>query len=214
MAALCALVTLWAAADLPARSAWVYAFKPAATALLGAVVLVAPGAGVWARYARGIGAGLAASLGGDVFLMLPGDLFLAGLLAFLVAHVCYLIAFTAEVRFAERRWPFVAYGAVGAVVLALLWPSASPRAAVAVYSLALCAMAAQALVRWRVLGTPAAALAACGAAVFVVSDTLLALGRFRGPVANGGVWALATYYLAQTLIAVSVAWRQPGSRRL
>jgi uncharacterized membrane protein YhhN len=194
---------VWAAVDLPARNAWLYAFKPAATALLCGGVLSAARSGSSTRYAGAIAAGLAASLAGDAFLMLPSDLFLAGLLAFLIAHLCYLIAFTADVGLAERRLPFVVYAALGATLLAVLWRSASPRVAVVVYSSALCAMAAQALARWQVLRTPAAALAAAGAAVFVVSDSLLAMGRFRGPVPHGGVWVLATYYLAQTLIAIS-----------
>ena len=33
------------------------------------------------------------SLAGDVFLMLPRDAFVAGLAAFLVAHVCYVVGF-------------------------------------------------------------------------------------------------------------------------
>src|SRR3989441_7334022 len=42
-------------------------------------------------------AALAFSLLGDVFLMLPADLFLAGLAAFLVAHLAYIGAFAGPV---------------------------------------------------------------------------------------------------------------------
>ena len=188
-----------------------HTFKPAATALLVAVAILAARAGLSRRYAGAIAAGLGASLAGDVFLMLPGDLFLLGLLAFLVAHVCYLIAFTTGVRFAARPIPFLVYALITAGVLATLWRTASPRAAVVMYSLALCAMAAQAWVRWRVVATPAAALAAFGAAAFVVSDSLLAIDRFRGPLPSARLWVLGTYYLAQSLIAVSAALRaQPA----
>src|SRR5436853_39756 len=41
-------------------------------------------------------AALAFSLLGDVFLMLPAELFLAGLAAFLVAHLAYIGAATAR----------------------------------------------------------------------------------------------------------------------
>ena len=203
VAAFCALVAVWAVGDLPARSLLLYSFKPAATALLVAVALLGLRAGPSARYAGGVAAGLAASLVGDVLLMLPGDLFLPGLLAFLIVHLCYLTAFTTGVRLAARPLPFMAYGAVGAAVLAALWRSASPRVALVVYGLALCGMAAQAWVRWRVLGTAASRLGAFGAAVFVVSDGLLSIDRFRGPLSGAGVWVLATYYLAQSLIAAS-----------
>lgn len=137
--------------------------------------------------------------------MLPGDLFLQGLLAFMVAHVCYLIAFTTNARFAARPLPFLIFAAAGVSVLAVLWRSASPLGAVVVYSGALCAMAAQAWVRWRVVGSRAAALAAFGAAAFVVSDSLLAIDRFRGPLPSASLWVLGTYYLAQSLIAASAA---------
>src|SRR2546428_6059348 len=42
-------------------------------------------------------AALAFSLAGDVFLMLPAALFLAGLAAFLVAHLAYIGAFAGPV---------------------------------------------------------------------------------------------------------------------
>ena len=41
-------------------------------------------------------AGLLFSLVGDVSLMLPNERFIQGLVSFLVAHLCYIVAFTFE----------------------------------------------------------------------------------------------------------------------
>ena len=66
--------------------------------------------------------GLLASLIGDVLLMLPQDLFVAGLIAFLVAHIAYLVAFTDGVRFAARPATLALFLVVAGAILWLLWP--------------------------------------------------------------------------------------------
>jgi len=43
---------------------------------------------------------------GDVFLMLPSDRFVAGLVAFLMAHLCYIAAFGSEID-ALAWWPLI-----------------------------------------------------------------------------------------------------------
>ncbi|MGB3713941.1 MAG: lysoplasmalogenase family protein, partial [Candidatus Promineifilaceae bacterium] len=42
-----------------------------------------------------------------------------------------------------------------------------------------------------------------GAIFFVISDTALAFNRFNAPIAQASLIVLATYYLAQWLIALS-----------
>ncbi|KZC40720.1 MULTISPECIES: lysoplasmalogenase [Rhodanobacter] len=159
------------------------------------------------RYRRWILAGIAASLAGDVLLMLPGDLFVPGLVAFLVAHACFIAAFLADSRFAAPAWPLAACLAYGAANLALLWSAigASLRVPVIVYVAVLATMGGQAWARARTRRSDAAAqLAARGALVFILSDSVLAWGRFRGPVPLASLWVLAAYYLALWWIACSV----------
>lgn len=178
--------------------------KPLATALLFALAWRARPV-VSARYRRLVLAGIAASLAGDVCLMLPGDRFVPGLLAFLLAHGCFIAAFLGDSRSARPAWPLALCLAYGAANLALLWHAiAAPlRGPVLVYVLVLAAMGAQALARgWR--GDAAAGLAARGALAFMASDTLLAWDRFRGPLPLASLWVLATYYLALWWIARSV----------
>jgi len=66
-------------------------------------------------------------------------------------------------------------------------------------------MAGQAAGRWHALGGDAALSAAMGAALFVVSDSALAINRFRAPFRAERALTLGTYWTAQTLIALSVS---------
>lgn len=183
--------------------------KPLTTALIFALAWRARPA-VSGRYRRLVLTGIAASLAGDVCLMLPGDLFVPGLLCFLVAHGCFIAAFLGDSRFARPVWPLLACLAYGAANLALLWGAiAAPlRVPVLVYVAVLAAMGAQALAR-GLRGDAAAKLAARGALVFMLSDTLLAWDRFRGPLPLASLWVLATYYLALWWIARSVRRAMP-----
>ena len=47
-----------------------------------------------------------------------------------------------------------------------------------------------------------------GGALFMVSDTVLAVNRFALPLPAAGLWILATYWAAQWLIA---SWLRPTS---
>lgn len=188
-----------------------YLGKPLTTALVLLLALRAPPAGP-PRLRRGILAGLVLSWIGDVFLMLPGDYFVAGLVSFLLAHLCYVAAFSAGVRLGARPLPFVLYALVAVSMLAVLWPRlpAGLHVPVAVYVIVLALMASQAGARALVLATPAATLAAAGGGLFVLSDAALAFDRFHTPFAPAMAVVLATYWLAQVLIASSLWPRRPA----
>jgi uncharacterized membrane protein YhhN len=154
------------------------------------------------RYA--ILAGLVCSLAGDIFLMLPTDWFRSGLVSFLFAHLFYIAAFTAE---GARRpavlsaIPFLIYGAV---MLRVLLPGlGSMKTPVIIYMLVIMLMAWQALNRWVATGQEGSALAFTGALLFVVSDSLLALNRFKRPFPSAQLYIMTTYFTAQLLIALS-----------
>jgi uncharacterized membrane protein YhhN len=157
-------------------------------------------------------AGLVLSLAGDIALMWPEQGFLAGLVSFLLAHLAYLWAFTRVARFAARPLPFVGYGALAAAILAWLWPSvpAGLRGPVLAYVLCLASMAAQAgVVALATRDTPDAArgrMLALGGALFLASDTLLAINKFALPLPLSGLWILLTYWAAQWCIA---SWLPP-----
>ncbi|HKR76176.1 MAG TPA: lysoplasmalogenase [Rhodanobacter sp.] len=180
--------------------------KPLATALILALAWRAWPA-VSARYRRCVLAGIACSLAGDVFLMLPGDLFVPGLLAFLAGHLCFLAALLGDSRLAVPAWPLLACLAYGVVNLVLLWGAigAPLRVPVIVYVAVLATMGGQAWARSRAKqGDASARLAARGALLFMLSDSVLAWDRFRGPLPLASLWVLAAYYLALWWIACSV----------
>jgi uncharacterized membrane protein YhhN len=165
------------------------------------------------RYRAEIVAGLAASLVGDIVLMLPGDHFVAGLIAFLVAHVCYIGAFLAESRFLARRVTLVGYLAVAVALLVTLYRGlpATLLVPVIVYMGVITVMAAQSA-SWM-LSSPSSSsrYAAIGAAWFLVSDATLAIDRFRLDVPYRDLIVLGTYYVAQWYLARSVARNEPFS---
>lgn len=183
----------------------VYAFKPLATLLILALALSLSPARP--EYQWAVAAGLLFSTAGDVFLMLPRDRFVAGLASFLVAHLCYIGAFSIGVPFGAAPLLWLPYFAAGGLVVALVWPGLKPalRAPVVIYVIVIAAMAGQATGRWHASGSAVALAAALGAGLFVVSDAVLAIDRFRRHFHMARAVTLATYWSAQLLIALSVS---------
>jgi uncharacterized membrane protein YhhN len=149
-------------------------------------------------------AALVFSLVGDVFLMLPGDQFVAGLSAFLVGHVCYVVGFWLDPPDA------LAVLVAAVVVLAFVAPLAlrviralrgsderDLVAPVAVYIAVITVMVVSAVASGD-------ALAAIGAALFATSDSMIALDRFVKPFAAAPLAIMVTYHVGQALLVVSL----------
>ncbi|WUD76078.1 lysoplasmalogenase [Streptomyces sp. NBC_00510] len=138
---------------------------------------------------------------GDVLLQLDGDAsFLAGMGAFAAGHVCYLTLFAARGAFTDRRRAAVTaagYAVAWVAALVVVWPGlpSGLRIPVAAYSLLLTAMAAGA----AALGPRATAV---GGALFLLSDTLLAIRLADLPqLPAADFWIMLTYLGAQFLLA-------------
>lgn len=163
-------------------------------------------------YRRWVVAGLLASAAGDVLLEVdPRRLFVAGLAAFLVAHVLYVLAYRSDARQPAliRALPAYAYGAV---MLAALWPGlGAMRVPVCAYTAVICTMLWRAGARVGVVEPGSAWLALAGAVSFAASDSMIALARFGAhlpwaDLRTGSGWRLAimtTYWLGQWGIAAS-----------
>lgn len=153
--------------------------------------------------------GLGFSMGGDIALMMPEDKFVEGLASFFVAHVFYVLAFATTGQremFAEVLVPLVL---AGGSILAIVWPKLGRlKAPVLAYVMVIILMTWMALTRW--VGTDGAelkdkaSLAAIGALLFMTSDAVLAINRFRFPFRLAQPIILSTYFAAQTLIALSI----------
>jgi len=150
---------------------------------------------------------------GDVALLGSGDAaFTAGLATFLAGHLAWIAALRQHPgwggrRVAARPVLAVPYLAAFGAVNAFLWPrSGRYRVPILAYSAVLLAMSLTALDR-------GSRSAAAGGALFLVSDSLLALEKFGGvrlPAHEGLV--MATYSSAQALLATGCTPRTQLSR--
>lgn len=159
-------------------------------------------------YRNRIALGLVFSLVGDVLLAWPADLFVFGLGAFLLAHLAYLSAYLSDSRrLAPLALAFAAStaaGMFGVLTSAGLGPLLVP---VALYALTIGAMLWRALARIGTAGVPArsARLAAGGAALFVLSDSLIGIDRFVMPFEAAPYAIILSYWAGQWAIAASAA---------
>lgn len=156
-------------------------------------------------YRRWIIIGLGLSLIGDLLLEWPADLFIFGLGAFLLAHLAYLLAYLGDTRRLAPLDLLIATLASGGMFLVLsrtgLGPLLLP---VALYSLAIGLMLWRALARVGVVAGASAWLAAGGAALFVLSDSLIGINRFVAPFEEARYLIMISYWLGQFGIAASV----------
>jgi len=180
-----------------------------------AAFLVSASPRPFTRMVRIVLGALAFSWLGDVLLEVSrlsdsDNLFLAGLGGFLVAQVLYVVAFAPVVRSSTPPRPplwALAYVLYGAGLVAFLAPELGEfLLPVAVYAAAICTMG--------VVASGVNAWTALGAALFVASDTLLAVGRFTDLLTIGDNWervlVIGTYLPAQGLIVVGVVIAQRG----
>ena len=162
-------------------------------------------------YRRWITVGLLLSLAGDMLLEWPADLFVFGLGAFLLGHLCFLVAYLGD----TRRPALLALAIAAAFGLGMfsllaqngLGPLQIP---VALYALTISAMLWRALARLGVPGiaSRSAWLGAGGALLFVLSDSLIGINRFVSPFAGADVAIILTYWFGQLGIAASAHTRQ------
>ena len=139
---------------------------------------------------------------GDLLLMGDSELFFVlGLLGFLGAQICYIAGFRPYLRLGplrNRPWLILPYVAYGLILLALLIPDLGPLLLpVLIYAFALLAMA--------VLATGVSPITGIGGALFLLSDSLIALTALTdrlGPWAAN--WIMPTYVVGQLLIVLGV----------
>jgi uncharacterized membrane protein YhhN len=201
LAALCAALTI--AGKYRSSRRMEYVFKPLTMIWIILIALLTRHP-VSTTYQVMILGGLLASLVGDVVLMLPGR-FRAGLASFLIAHCFYIAAFTLDGSGKASLWYIIPFVLYGVIVLWRLWPYlGSMKAPVMVYVGVIMIMAWQAANRWIGHRETATLLALAGAYLFVASDSVLAVQRFRGTWRSASFWVLSMYFAAQWLIALSV----------
>ena len=200
---LCAYVQLAALATASQVMGWVelyQMFKP--LALLSLMFVGWAAVGLETSTKNWLVRALGLSWLGDVLLLYP-SMFLAGLVAFLAAHVCYIVMLSKDAPWLHSRRALALSISAAAVVFVILDQHGLPadlRVPVAAYVLVIATMAAQAWGRAKHLGSAASRWVGWGSVFFMLSDSLLALDKFVSPLPLAGLWVLATYYVAQGLI--------------
>lgn len=190
-------------------SAWRRAritFKLLASSAFVAVACVLPGSA--SAYGRLVIVALALSWVGDACLLSSrAALFLAGLAAFLLAHLVFAAAFAQGALDGHALLAaLLVMLAVGGVTMRWLWPHLSTpyKAAVGAYVAAIVGMCALAVARSAALGYWPLAVGALG---FAASDLAVARDRFVAPGRVNRLWGLPLYYASQLILAWSVASR-------
>jgi len=167
------------------------------------------GAALW------FGLGILLSLTGDILLMISLDrLFLAGLIAFLLAHLAYLIGFNIPIP-EISAWGFVLAIIVGLggvrVMRRIVAPLASSgqarmRMPIIIYSAVISLMLLSAMMKMTEItwNANAAALVGVGAFLFYISDIILAWNKFVAPIQNGRIYNIGAYHLGQIMLIAGV----------
>lgn len=148
---------------------------------------------------------------GDVFLDLPGGYFIQGLVSFLAAHLIYILLFV-------RNWPRplrpggkqLALAAAVLIYSLLLSNWLSPdlkelAGPVMVYVCAITVMVVSAI--FAGFSKPYIWI---GAILFLLSDSMIAAGRFKTPVPMSKYLIWATYYIGQYCIAMGFLREKVG----
>ena len=161
------------------------------------------------------GLGIIFSLAGDVFLLLSDRWFIAGLAAFLLAHVAYIIGFNIPIGEFSLFWA-VGIGIILAItaarflrpILAGLREKGRSQLVVPVmvYGTVITLMLLSAIltiyrIDWK---TSAAGLVSAGAILFYFSDVILAWNKFVKPIKNGRLMNMVAYHLGQIALVAGV----------
>jgi uncharacterized membrane protein YhhN len=162
--------------------------------------------------------GLVFSWLGDMFLLFENHnalFFIFGLVSFLTTHICYIIYFlkipainTSLLK--NQSWLFLLIIGYGISLVWLLFPHlADLKIPVMIYAAVICTMLLCSLHIFFNVSKPANILYVSGAALFVLSDSLLALNKFYQPVVFAGVLIMLTYCAAQYFIVTGFIKQLP-----
>ena len=167
------------------------------------------GASLW------FGLGILLSLTGDILLMVSLDrLFMAGLVAFLLAHLAYLIGFNIPIP-QISAWGFFLAIMVGLggmrtirrIIAALVANGqARMRTPIIIYGTVISLMLLSAMMKLTDLtwNANAGVLVSVGAFLFYVSDIILAWHKFVAPIQHGRIYNIGAYHLGQIILIAGV----------
>lgn len=205
-----AILHIWAEYHGPPIQ--IYVFKPLTMVFI-LIIALSNAKGSLSFYAYAIIAGLVFSVAGDVFLMLPADRFVAGLVSFLIAHLLYIAAFTYGRSLRFPIWSLALFALYGVFIYSILYAYLGDmKIPVFVYVAVILVMGWRAWERWTNIRMKTALFAFFGAMLFIISDSVLALNKFREHFEAARALTLITYFSAQWLIALSISRTWSGDQ--
>jgi uncharacterized membrane protein YhhN len=160
------------------------------------------------------------SLLGDVLLLFESrneNYFIFGLVAFLIAHIFYILFFEKIIvneGQKKRYWIFLPVMIYYVILISVLSPTLDDmKWPVRVYGIVISYMLIKAMQTGWVKDRKSILFFISGAGLFVISDTLLSLNKFYQPIAYAGIFIMITYGFAQLLItAGAVRYITKGSK--
>ena len=159
---------------------------------------------IWSVYHYSIICALSVSLIGDLFLLFPEKSFRKGLIAFLIAHLIFSWAFVQDIDnvYLYLLVPIFVFGVLmhGALQNNL----GKLKIPVLVYLGVISAMGWLALNRHINFQDISSLLVAIGGILFIISDSILAINKFKFQFRSAEGLILSTYFTAQLLFALSL----------
>lgn len=149
------------------------------------------------------------SLAGDILLMFDDQnpmFFLFGLIAFLIAHIMYIIVFLKHRNKSKQPFLFITILLIYAVGLFYLLKSGlgAMLLPVVFYMIVILTMATTAFLRKGNVPFQNYNLVFLGAVLFLVSDSLLSLNMFYKPIPFANILIMLTYGFAQFFIVLGI----------
>jgi len=149
------------------------------------------------------------SLLGDIFLMFTETnslFFTGGLLAFLTAHVMYILVFLKKRNNTKKALQFMLLLLVYAIGLFYFLKDGLGDLfiPVIIYMFVILMMVTTAFLREGSVTKNSYILVFLGAVFFITSDSLLALNKFYSPLPLSGIWIMTTYSIAQLFIVLGL----------
>ena len=152
---------------------------------------------------------LVLSWAGDVLLMFESmspDFFIPGLVAFLIAHIFYILFYESIIRHENLKknyWWFIPVLIYYVSIIYILSPHLGDmKVPVCIYGIVISYMLIQAFQTAVIKNPVAAGLMIAGSVLFITSDSLLAINKFHGSFEYAGIAIMLTYGIAQLLITL------------
>ena len=149
---------------------------------------------------------------GDIFLMIPGSqpvFFLLGVLAFMLAQISYTLVCLKYRRpgvltIKDQLWKGLLI-IVPMAYMIVFWLMLRPGLGemlfpVTVYSIAILSMVVAATLRYKYASKTSFWMVLAGAAIFIASDSMIAVNKFLIPITGERYLVMTTYIVAQYLI--------------